>query len=49
MVAVAILSCSSLARSTAYYAKVLEDNWDSYVTNTLLEAVGVEVFGHAFR
>ncbi|KAL3161583.1 hypothetical protein ABBQ32_010444 [Trebouxia sp. C0010 RCD-2024] len=34
----------------AYYAKVLEDNWDtSFVTDTLLPAVGVEVFGHGLR
>ena len=34
----------------AYYAKVLEDNWDmSFVTNTLLPSVGVEVFGHGLR
>ena len=31
----------------AYYARVLEDNWDtSFVTKT---AVGVEVFGHGLR
>lgn len=34
----------------AYYARVLEDNWDtSFVTSTLLPAVGVEVFGHGLR
>ena len=34
----------------ACYARVLEDNWDtSLVTNTLLPAVGVEVFGHGLR
>ncbi len=34
----------------ANYAKVLEHNWDTtFVTNTLLPAVGVEVFGHGLR
>jgi len=34
----------------AYYAKVLEDNRDTpFVTNTLLPAIGVEVFGHGLR
>jgi len=34
----------------AYYAKVLEDSWDtSFVTNTYFPAVGVEVFGHGLR
>ena len=34
----------------AYYARVLQDNWDtSFVTSTLLPAVGVEVFGHGLR
>ena len=34
----------------AYYAKVLEAKWDtSFVTNTVLPAVGVEVFGHGLR
>lgn len=33
-----------------YYAKMLEANWDTTVVkNTLLPAVGVEVFGHGFR
>jgi len=34
----------------AYYAKVLEKNWDtSFVTSTYLPAVGVEVVGHGLR
>ena len=43
-------SGSNPVMQLAYYAKVLERNWDtSCVANTLLPAVGVEVFGHGFR
>lgn len=34
----------------AYYARVLATNWDTpFVTDTLLPAVGLEVFGHGLR
>ena len=43
-------SSNLVMQLTAYYAKVLETNWDtSLLTNTLLPAVGVEMFGHGSR
>lgn len=34
----------------AYYARMLQANWDTlFVTNTLVPAVGAEVFGHGLR
>ena len=43
-------SSNPVMQLAAYYAKVLEDNWDtSFVTNTYFPAVGVEVIGHGLR